>query len=198
MLILLATAERWPDLERLFGKSGACDGCWCMWWRQSSKEHEAGKGEGNRSKLRALVEGADVAPGLLAYAADETGKLQPAGWVAVAPRGEYPRMERSRILRPIDDTPVWCVSCLFVAKPYRRQGLSSALIDAAARFAFSQGATVVEGYPFEPKKETAGAFIWTGTASAYARAGFTEAARHTPSRPIMRRCNKSPDFPNST
>jgi GNAT superfamily N-acetyltransferase len=185
--IVPATAERWPDLERLFGANGACGGCWCMWWRQSSKEHAANKGEGNRLRLKALVEDGEAAPGLLAYAADETGELQCAGWIAVAPRGQYPRLNRSSIAKPVDDTPVWVVSCLFIAKGFRRQGLSSALIDAAAQYAFSLGATCVEGYPFEPKKETAPAFIWTGTTPAYIAAGFTEVARHNPTRPVMRR-----------
>ena len=39
--------ERLPDLERLFGPRGACAGCWCMWWKTTRKEFEAGKGEGN-------------------------------------------------------------------------------------------------------------------------------------------------------
>ena len=185
--IIPATADRWADLERLFGGNGACGGCWCMWWRHGNKEHEANKGEGNRLKLMALVECKGAAPGLLAYAADETGELQCVGWVAVAPRADYPRLNRSSIAKPIDDTPVWVVSCLFIAKGRRRQGLSSTLIAAAAQYAFNQGAASVEGYPFEPKKDTAPAFIWTGTTSAYKDAGFVEVARHTPTRPIMRK-----------
>lgn len=27
------TAEAWSDFEELFGRRGACGGCWCMWWR---------------------------------------------------------------------------------------------------------------------------------------------------------------------
>src|SRR5687767_3520940 len=91
MLIVPATSDRWSDLERLFGSNGASGGCWCMWWRQGNKEHAASKGEGNRLKLKALVERKGTAPGLLAYSADETGELQAVGWVAVAPRAEYPR-----------------------------------------------------------------------------------------------------------
>jgi GNAT superfamily N-acetyltransferase len=187
MHIVPATANRWPDLEHLFGENGACAGCWCMWWRYSSQEYKADKGEGNRRKLQALLEQSDTPPGLLAYATDDTGELDCAGWVAVAPRSEYPRMERGSVLRRIDAQPVWSVSCLFIAKPYRRQGLSITLIDAAARHAFAHGAAIVEGYPFDPKREAAPAFIWTGTTAAYQRAGFAEVARNSPARPIMRR-----------
>lgn len=187
MRIVPAAADRWPDLERLFGSNGACAGCWCMWWRQSYRENMERKGAANRQLFQDLVSRSAVAPGLQAYAADDTGELACAGWVAVAPRSEYPRMERSSTLKPIDDQPVWCVSCLFVAARFRRQGLSVRLIEAAARYAFGHGATIVEGYPFEPKKEAAPAFIWTGTTDAYARAGFSEVARRGPTRPIMRR-----------
>ena len=26
------TPDLWPALEDLFGKRGACNGCWCMYW----------------------------------------------------------------------------------------------------------------------------------------------------------------------
>jgi GNAT superfamily N-acetyltransferase len=174
------TPDRWADLEQLFGANGACGGCWCMWWRQGNKEHEANKGDGNRGAFKAIVDSGPP-PGVLAYSGNE-----PVGWTAVAPRTAYPRLSRSSIARPIDDEPVWCVSCLFIHRKYRRQGLSSQLIAAAAQLAKKHGARIVEAYPFEPKKETAAAFIWTGTTPAYQRAGFVEVARHNPTRPIMR------------
>jgi hypothetical protein len=31
--------ELWPQLEALFGKNGACGGCWCWWWRLAGVEH---------------------------------------------------------------------------------------------------------------------------------------------------------------
>jgi GNAT superfamily N-acetyltransferase len=179
------TPERWADLETLFGANGACGGCWCMWWRQGNKEHTAGKGESNRLAFRAVVEQGPP-PGVLAYAVDATGSYQPVGWCAVAPRTAYPRLSRSMIAKPVDDLPVWTISCLFIQRRYRRQGLSAQLISAAARLAAEYGAPAVEAHPFEPQKETAAAFIWTGTAAAYLKAGFTEVARHSPARPIMR------------
>ena len=46
--VVAATPDRWPDVERLFGPKGAVDGCWCMWWRQSSAEYLECRGEPNR------------------------------------------------------------------------------------------------------------------------------------------------------
>src|SRR5438105_1559141 len=119
------TAERWQDLETLFGPRGACGGCWCMWWRMPRAVFEEQKGDQNRATLRALVT-ADEAPGLIAYH-DE----KPIGWCAIQPRDAYPALERSRILRRVDDEPVWSVTCFFVARPYRRQGVTVRLLRAA-------------------------------------------------------------------
>jgi GNAT superfamily N-acetyltransferase len=179
--IVPLSPDRWPDLVRLFGERGACGGCWCMWWRLPRAQFEQQKGERNRKAFETLVRSGSE-PGLLAYV---EGK--PAGWCSVAPREQFVRLERSRPLRRIDDRQVWSVNCLFIAKPFRRSGLSVELLKAAARFALSRGAAVLEGYPVEPKKgRMPDVFAWTGLRRAFDGAGFYEAARHSPSRPIMR------------
>ena len=172
------TPERWGDFEQLFGERGACGGCWCMFWRP---EFQAGKGGGNRSAMKKLI-GSGRVPGLLAY---DGG--QPVGWCAVAPRETYVALQRSRLLKPLDNQPVWSISCLFVAKTHRRKGVSVELLKAAVAHACSQGGRIVEGYPQEPRKGTMpDVFAWTGLASAFRQAGFKECARPSPTRPIMR------------
>lgn len=178
------TSDRWPDLEALFGERGATGGCWCMWWRLPRSVFNQQKGAGNKRAFQTIVEDGDE-PGLLAYVGE-----QPVGWCAVAPRAEYPALERSRILRPVDDAPVWSVTCLFVAKPFRRKGVTVQLLRAAVNFARERGARIVEGYPTEPRSSTPmlpDAFVWTGLASAFRAAGFTEVLRRSETRPIMRR-----------
>jgi GNAT superfamily N-acetyltransferase len=175
------TPERWADFESLFGERGACGGCWCMLWRTSRSAFESGKGEGNKSAMRAIVE-SGAKPGLLAYA----GAL-PVGWCAVAPRECYPALDRSRLFKAVDDTPVWSVSCLFVRKSHRGRGVSVELLRAAVRFVAAQGGAVVEGYPIEPRSDSVpAAFAWTGLASAFLRAGFQEHRRGSATRPVMR------------
>jgi GNAT superfamily N-acetyltransferase len=176
-----ATHDRWSDIELLFGSRGACGGCWCMTWRIPRKQFVAQRGEQNRSMLRDIVtEGRE--PGILAYH-DE----RPIGWCAIAPREVYVSLARSRILAPVDDSPVWSVSCLFVTKPYRRKGVSVALLRASVRFARRHGAKIVEGYPQDLGKGVLpDAFVWTGIRGAFDQAGFQEVARRSPKRPIMR------------
>ena len=176
-----ATADRWHDVEKLFGPRGACAGCWCMWARLPGGEYRAGLGDSNRQRLKRLV-GSKEPPGILAYADGE-----PAAWCGLGPRADFRRLEKSKVLAPVDERPVWSVVCFFVAKAYRRQGLSGRLLREAVRRAAARGATIVEGYPTDTDKKSADAFVWTGLASAFERAGFREVARRSATRPIMRR-----------
>ncbi len=180
------TPERWGDLEKLFGDRGACGGCWCMFWRLKRSEFDRRKGAGNKRAFKKIVDSGEI-PGLLAYVG-----AAPVGWCALGPREVYPVLERSRILKRVDDQPVWSVVCFFVARPYRRKGVTVELLKAAAKYAKRRGAGILEGYPVQPRKATVpDVFAYTGLRSAYLKAGFAEVLRRSDTRPIMRRYLKS-------
>jgi molybdopterin converting factor small subunit/GNAT superfamily N-acetyltransferase len=179
--VLPATVERWADLEKLFGPRGACAGCWCMWCRVRGAEFKAGKGDGNKRKLRRLVKQGPP-PGLIGYLGE-----QPVAWCAIGPRESFQRLAGSRTLAPVDAQPVWSVPCFFVARGARGAGLTVQMLDQAAKFAQSSGASVLEGYPIEPGGKTADAFAWWGLVGAFEQAGFEEVLRRSPTHPIMRR-----------
>jgi GNAT superfamily N-acetyltransferase len=176
------TPDRWGDFERLFGPRGACAGCWCMYWKLPRRDFDTGKYEGNRLAQKAIVYAGGL-PGLLAYVDGS-----PAGWCAVEPREHYPGLARSRILAPIDTAPVWSVTCFYIDKTFRRQGLSTRLLRAVVDHVSSQGGRFVEGYPTEPRPGTkiVPAFVYTGLAHAFREAGFKEVGRRSETRPIMR------------
>jgi GNAT superfamily N-acetyltransferase len=175
--------ERWPDLEALFGTRGACGGCWCMTPRLRAREFEAQKGESNRLALRALVQ-TGPPPGLLGYRAGRA-----VAWISVEPRERFPRLATSRVLAPVDERAVWAITCFFLAKEERGQGLSKLALEAAAAHARAAGAELLEGYPLDPEpgRTVPAAFAWTGILSAFLAAGFVEVARRSPGRPIVRR-----------
>lgn len=153
-----------------------------MHWRLSRTNFEKTKGAGNRRAFMRLVQSGEP-PGILAYRGG-----RPVGWCAVGPRESYPVLERSRVLARVDDRRVWSVTCLFVLKPERRRGLSVELLRAAASHARRRGARILEGYPVEARSgRLPDAFAWTGLPAAFRRAGFTEVARRSPTRPFMRR-----------
>jgi GNAT superfamily N-acetyltransferase len=154
-----------------------------MWWRLTGPEYAAHRGNDNHDAFRAVVESGEE-PGILAYANGE-----PVGWCAIAPRDAYKRLreERIRLFRKVDAQPVWSITCFFIAKPFRRSGVTVKLIEAAVAFAREHGANIIEGYPVEPKEgRLPDTSAYTGTVSAFRKAGFVEVLRRAETRPIMR------------
>jgi hypothetical protein len=142
---------------------------------------EQQKGEANRQAMKHLVHSGHI-PGIIAYVDG-----LPTGWCAVEPRENLAALARSRILKPLDEKPVWSISCFFIGKNFRNSGLSIRLIRAAIQYVKQQGGQIVEGYPVEPRTDKMpAAFAWTGLASAFIQAGFQEVARRSDTRPIMR------------
>jgi GNAT superfamily N-acetyltransferase len=175
------TKDRRKDFEMLLGERGACGGCWCMSWRLKRAEFEKQKGTGNKNAMRIIIN-ANETPGVLAY---YDGK--PIAWCSVAPREKFVKLENSKVLKRIDDNPVWSISCIFIDKEFRRQGVSKDLIKAVIEFCKSKGAKIIEAYPQEPySSNIPAAFAWTGIPSSFEKAGFEVAERRSKMRPIVR------------
>jgi GNAT superfamily N-acetyltransferase len=176
------TQERWQDLVDLFNRPGGSivRGCWCMHYRKTGSDASA-SGEKNKRALHSLV-GRGHIPGLLAY---ENG--QAVGWVSISPREEYLRLERSPVMKPVDEQPVWSIVCFYVEPRSRGQGITRALLDGAVEYARSQGARLVEAYPVDKQGPSHPDFMWFGAKEVFDRAGFKEVARRKPTRPVMRK-----------
>ena len=186
VVILPLTEARWHDFEAVFLGKGCsmARGCWCMYYRESGKvTPPAGvtATEDRRERAKALA-GADPSAGLLAYADGV-----PVGWVAVAPRSQYPRLVRSPVAKAVDDLPVWSVVCFVVPAPYRGQGVAKALLRGAIDHARAHGAVALEAYPIDKPGRGHDTFLWNGVRSMFEREGFVEVARRRPERPVMRR-----------
>jgi len=152
-----------------------------MWWRVPRAQFIQNKGEANREALKSIINSGKT-PGILAYARNE-----PVGWCAVAPREEYPTLERSRLLKRVDDERVWSIVCFFVAKKFRHKGITAKLLHAVVEFVRVHDGKTIEGYPVDPgRKLTPDPFAYTGLMSSFRKAGFMEVTRRSYSRPIMR------------
>lgn len=153
-----------------------------MWWRLKRSVFDRNRGAGNKRRMKRIVQSGEV-PGLLAYAGDK-----PVAWVSLAPRTQFPVLERSRVLAPVDDKPVWSVVCFFVAKDYRGKGVATKLLEAGVKYARRRGAKIIEGYPYKPPKgRLPDPFVWTGLPPMFEATRFKEVARRSASRPLMRR-----------
>lgn len=165
------------------GTRGGARGCWCMHWRLSITEWMDNRGEGNKTAVRELAE-RETPPGVVGYLDDD-----PVAWCAFGDRADFPRMQRSTILKPLDDEPVVSLACLLIKRDHRGDHLSTAWIAAVCEYlAETSGIRIVEAYPVEPARgRTAGPdTAMTGIASAFTAAGFTEVARPKHDRPVMR------------
>ena len=179
------TAERWPDLEAVFGAKGCsvARNCWCMYYRRSGGTSEwpnKTRAAANKAQLKALAVAGRV-PGLIAYRGEA-----PVGWVSLAPREEYAKLERSPVMRPVDDQKVWSIICFVVPSEFRGQGVARGLLAGAVAFARKRGARIIEAYPVDRKGRAPDDAMWFGSKSMFDAAGFTEVARRKPRRPIVR------------
>lgn len=175
--------DRWDALVSLFDRPGDPRWCWCAYWRRPGTSWASHDAAENRAALRALADAA-VPPGLLAL---RDGSA--VGWVAVAPRAEYVRLERSRTIPHLPGEAVWAVTCFVVGREARRSGVAGALLAAAVEFARAHGARTLEAYPVDAGgARMPAALAYTGTLGMFERAGFAVAAETTSRpRPGMRR-----------
>jgi GNAT superfamily N-acetyltransferase len=170
----------WPSFEILFGKNGACGGCWCMTHRLPPKEYSKNKGEGNKRSMKNLVRTKEPL-GIIAF----HGNL-PIGWCSISPKVSLLKMRSSRMMQHTTSENTWSIVCLYIKKDFRKQGLSTLLIRKAAETAFRRHAEIVEAYPIVNTGKMPDAFAWNGIASAYKKAGFNEVVQLSRTRVVMR------------
>jgi GNAT superfamily N-acetyltransferase len=181
LVIKPLTRDTWQAFEALFGENGACGGCWCMYWHLKRSDFYAQHGDATHEMMQQRVEQGEI-PGLLAFAGEKA-----IGWVAIEPRSAYQVLARSRTLTPVDELPVWSITCFFIDRHYRKQGLNAWLIKQAVDYAFTQGAPAVESYPsLLQGGKTSNTFYYTGKTTTFEKLGFKEVARPSKSRAIMR------------
>lgn len=179
------TPDQWPALEDLFSEHGACNGCWCMYWRIGSAYHKRPR-EANKAAFRELVKSGPP-PGLLAFDGDVA-----VGWCQLTPREALPWLDRTWRLERVDDVPVWSLSCFYVRKGYRKRGVTSVLISAALKAAKRAGAPALEAYPLDANLTLSAS--GTGYVSTFERAGFKIVAQRVPPRPVMRYDLQTSDY----
>ncbi len=178
------TPELWPSFERLFGKQGACSGCWCIHWRVPRADYVAMRGADAKAFIRRRVRKGPP-PGVLAFDGEDA-----VGWLQIGPRADTPQWNSTRrVTAPLDEADVenehvWGATCFFIKSSARRQGVMDALLKGGLDYARKNGASVVEGCPIDGKSGNVDAYV--GLVSVFKRAKFKEVARRKANRPLMR------------
>jgi GNAT superfamily N-acetyltransferase len=192
LAIVPANEASWDELTAIFGTTDYACHCLCQrfkvlgWiWRDSTLEQRT---EMLQEQTGCGEPGAPTTSGLVAYVDGE-----PAAWVAVEPRTEYPKLRTSRVAwkgrgENKDDDGVWAVTCLVVRKSYRGRGLTYPLARATVSYAQQRGARALEAYPMHtyPGKEITWGELHVGARQVFEEAGFHEVTRPTIRRVVMR------------
>jgi len=175
------------DVDAVFAGGGARK-CRCQamkvpgWiWRDTTQE------EREAAQVEQTACGTDgPTSGVVGYVDGE-----PAGWVAVEPREEYPRLwaRKQPWMRMDPDLPgVWSLTCFVVRSGFRQEGLTYELAHAAVDHARRGGARLLEGYPIEPAPGKQ--VIWdeasVGLLQVFLEAGFEVHASPTLRRRVVR------------
>ena len=190
------TPKRLADLASLFEQGGDAKWCWCASFRVRGMDFTKARPADNRAVLEKAAR-TDArrgrAPGLIAYRDGEA-----IGWVSLAPREDFERLEHSKVLARVDEKPVWSIVCFVVGRRARGKGVANALLAAAIDYARDHGATLLEAYPTDAADgRIPSANAYMGTLSMFERAGFKEVERRQANgavrpRPIVRRAVRRP------
>jgi len=176
----------WADFEDLFGKQGACYGCWCTHFRLAPAVRRESSRERNKDHIKARIE-AGPPPGLLAFEDDKA-----VGWMQIGPRADVPEWNnQGRGSAPVDqgdatDQGVWAISCFFIRVKARGQGISHRLAEGGIAFARENGARQVEACPIDLSRDSRSIGLFVGSSRVFEKAGFERLVERKTGRPLMR------------
>lgn len=184
--IVPLTPALWPAFEELFGKQGACFGCWCTYFRLAPAERRSVTQGGKKALIRTRIE-AGPPPGLLAL---RDGAA--IGWMQIGPRADVPEWNGARRASAapdpgdVNDPRAWAVSCFFVRKEARGTGVSHSLVAGGVEYARRNGARIVDACPIRLSQDTSRMGLFVGSARVFERAGFSVVTERRKGRPLMR------------
>lgn len=180
------TPDLWPHFEDLFGKQGACYGCWGTYFRLPPAIRRDSNRESNKDHIKARI-AAGPPPGLLAFSDGEA-----VGWMQIGPRADVPEFNNkgrgSAPLAPQEagDPAVWAISCFFIRGKARGKGVTHRLVEAGIAFARQSGARVLEACPIDQSNGKHPVSLFVGSTRVFEKVGFVRAIERKPGRPLMR------------
>jgi GNAT superfamily N-acetyltransferase len=161
-------SDTWDAFARLVERhNGVWGGCWCLSFHP--KYPERGQSlEGNRALKQRLVE-EDKAHAALVFDGDRA-----IGWCQYGSPEELPNIyHRKEYEAGLVQSPDYRLTCFFIDRDYRRDGVSAIALQGALDLIAADGGGLVEAYPQDTQgKKTSASFLYNGTRGLFEQAGF--------------------------
>jgi GNAT superfamily N-acetyltransferase len=171
----------WPDQERVLEKhNGVWGGCWCVSFHLKRSEEKEWSGKHRMLKEKLVRE--NKSHSALVY-----DRADVVGWCQFGPPLELPG--RMSGYSKLDVAPPdWRITCFFVDRDHRKEGVAKAALKGALGFIAAKGGGTVDGYPINTRgKPYSSSFLWGGTESMFAELGFRRLGALGTSKWVMRK-----------
>ena len=180
-------SDTWDDFAQLAeAHHGVWGGCWCMSFHVGWND-KARTAAGNRAdkKTRVLAEQAHAA---LVYDGATC-----VGWCQFGPPAELPFIKHRKAYDAVAvAAPDWRITCFFVPRTHRGQGVAAVGLAGALQLIAGLGGGVVESYPEDVAgRKVSGSFLHNGTLAMFDAAGFATDRRIGKDRWVVRRVIES-------
>ena len=147
-------------------------GCWCMAFHEEGDPGKRTVDQRRSDKENRVREGR-------VHAALVCDGPNAVGWCQFGPTDELPRIKLKRDYQNgLTQLPDWRITCFFVDRDYRSQGVASVALEGALREIAQFGGGTAESYPQDVAgQSTLGSFLYNGTVSMFERQGFRRVRR---------------------
>lgn len=161
--------ETWDAFARLCERHHGMGfgGCWCTWFHPRRRAQGLHVEPGRPHKELLVREGR-------AHAALVFDGEEALGWCQYGTPEELPNIfHRKEYEAGLISPPDYRLTCIFVDRNHRREGLAAVAVGGALELIARSGGGVVEAYPQDTEgKKISPSFLYSSTRSMFEKAGF--------------------------
>jgi GNAT superfamily N-acetyltransferase len=164
-------ADTWPAFAELVERNnGVFGGCWCLGFHQPYAKYQDPAGRSRREQKEDRVRTGRAHAALVL---DEQGQAQ--GWCQYGPLAELPAIKHRREYdNGAPPAPDWRITCFYVDKAHRGQGVARTALRGAVEQIALAGGGRTEAIPEVTAGRTApGRFLFSATVELFEDFGFT-------------------------
>jgi ribosomal protein S18 acetylase RimI-like enzyme len=175
--------KTWPDFARIVEKhNGVWGGCWCVAYHRKPGENWDNRTPAQNRALKERLVMAERTHSALVYDGPQV-----VGWCQFGPPTELPARMTGYSKLGLD-LPDWRIPCFFIDRDRRKEGVGKAALAGALRIIAEKGGGRVDAYPISLRgREYGSSFLWGGTESMFAEAGFRSIGHLGTSKVLMRK-----------